>query len=122
LRDQGRVLLRSSVAIDLGVAGVLPFGVPYALDDAAGGGGRSPSRVMIAGSPHPKRCGSMVRLGGVGGFFASPCVQVRECFPVRDFELFAKLSCQSSINRRFTPTYSDAAGSDFTCREVSVSG
>jgi hypothetical protein len=39
-------------------------------------------------SPYPKALASMVRFGGVGGFFSFPSVQVRKCRPVPRFLTF----------------------------------
>src|ERR1700730_3138788 len=50
--------------------------------EVAHGGGRS------AGSPYPKPLASMVRFGGIGGFFSFPSVQVRKCRPVPRFLTF----------------------------------
>ena len=45
-------------------------------------------RAMSADSSYPKPLPSMVRFGGVGGFFSCPSVQVRKCRPTRGFFTF----------------------------------
>jgi hypothetical protein len=41
-----------------------------------------------AGAPYSKQFASMVRFGGVGGFFSYPSVQVRKCRPAPRFFTF----------------------------------